>query len=58
VSFGGWGTREAAAALSLGAFGVPAPVAVAISLLYGLFALAQAIVGAGLLIAARHRPPP
>jgi len=54
VSFGGWGTREAAAALALGAFGVPTPAAVAISMLYGLFALAQAMVGAGLLLASRR----
>ena len=56
VSFGGWGTREAAAALSLGAFGVAAPTAVAISMLYGLFALAQAVVGGGLLLLARRSP--
>ena len=56
VSFGGWGTREAAAALSLGAFGVAAPTAVAISMLYGLFALAQAIVGAGLMLLGRRGP--
>lgn len=45
VSFGGWGTREAAAALSLGAFGVAAPQAVAVSMFYGLAALAQALMG-------------
>lgn len=56
LSFGGWGTREAAAALSLGTLGVAAPTAVAISMLYGLFALAQAIVGAGLLLLTRRRP--
>ncbi|KQP22994.1 lysylphosphatidylglycerol synthase transmembrane domain-containing protein [Pseudorhodoferax sp. Leaf267] len=49
VSFGGWGTREAAAALSLGLFGVAAPVAVAASLLYGLMGVAQALFGALLL---------
>ncbi|MFT3721644.1 lysylphosphatidylglycerol synthase transmembrane domain-containing protein [Pseudorhodoferax sp.] len=49
VSFGGWGTREAAAALSLSPFGVAAPAAVAVSLLYGLMALPQALAGLGLL---------
>ena len=55
VSFGGWGTREAAAALSLAPFGVAAPVAVAVSLLYGLVALPQALAGLGLLLAQRRQ---
>lgn len=50
VSFGGWGTREAAAAISLAPFGVAAPAAVAVSLLYGLAALPQALAGLGLLV--------
>lgn len=45
ISFGGWGTREAAAVLSLGAFGVPAPAAVMISVFYGLYGLVQALGG-------------
>lgn len=45
VSFGGWGTREAAAVLALAAFGIAAPEAVTISVLYGLYALVQAIGG-------------
>ena len=45
ISFGGWGTREAAAVLSLGAFGVPAPGAVMISVFYGLYGLVQALGG-------------
>ncbi len=55
VSFGGWGTREAAAALSLAPFGVAAPTAVAVSLLYGLIALPQALAGLGLMLARRRR---
>jgi len=50
VSFGGWGTREAAAVLALSAFGVPAAPAVGASVLYGLFGLTQAAAG-GLLLA-------
>lgn len=46
VSFGGWGTREAAAVLSLAAFGVAAPAAAAASVLYGLLGLAQGLAGA------------
>ncbi|MCU0927883.1 MAG: flippase-like domain-containing protein [Burkholderiaceae bacterium] len=53
VSFGGWGTREAAAIVALGAFGVGAPQAVAVSMLYGLAALAQALGGLGLLLGRR-----
>lgn len=45
VSFGGWGTREAAAAFSLGAFGVAAPAAVTISMIYGIYQLLQATGG-------------
>ncbi|WP_326540610.1 lysylphosphatidylglycerol synthase transmembrane domain-containing protein [Pseudorhodoferax sp.] len=55
VSFGGWGTREAAAALSLAPFGVAAPAAVAASLLFGLLALPQALAGLGLLLAQRRQ---
>lgn len=55
VSFGGWGTREAAAVLSLGAFGVAAPQAVAVSMLYGLAALAQALGGGATLLTSRRR---
>lgn len=45
VSFGGWGTREAASAVTLGAFGVAAPMAVTISMIYGVYALLQAAGG-------------
>ncbi len=50
VSFGGWGTREAAAVVSLAAFGVGAPQAVAVAMLYGVAALVQAIGGIGALL--------
>ncbi len=46
VSIGGWGTREAAAALVLGAFGASHEGAVACAILYGLFATLQGLLGA------------
>ena len=46
LSPGGWGTREAAAVLVLGGFGVAAPAAMAVALLYGLAVLPQALAGA------------
>jgi uncharacterized membrane protein YbhN (UPF0104 family) len=45
VSFGGWGTREAAAAIVLGALGTPAAIAVTGSAIYGTYALVQALGG-------------
>ncbi|RCW65607.1 lysylphosphatidylglycerol synthase transmembrane domain-containing protein [Pseudorhodoferax soli] len=54
VSFGGWGTREAAAALSLAPFGVAAAPAVAVSLLYGVLGLVQALAGLGLTLVQRR----
>ena len=42
VSFGGWGTREAAAVAVLVPLGIDAPAAVAASVLYGLAPIAQA----------------
>lgn len=50
LSFGGWGTREAAAVVALSAFGVPVAPAVGASVLYGIFGLIQAAAG-GLLLA-------
>lgn len=46
VSIGGWGTREAAAAITLGHFGASTELAVAAAILYGLFAALQGILGA------------
>lgn len=46
VSVGGWGTREAAAVAALAPFGVAAPAAIGVGLLYGAFALAQGALGA------------
>lgn len=46
VSIGGWGTREAAAALTLGLFAAPRELAVAAAILYGLFAALQGLLGA------------
>lgn len=42
VSFGGWGTREAAAVAGWSAFGVAPPLAVAAAATYGAYALLQA----------------
>jgi uncharacterized membrane protein YbhN (UPF0104 family) len=46
VGIGGWGTREAASALVLGAFGASHESAVACAILYGLFATLQGLLGA------------
>lgn len=42
VSFGGWGTREAAAVAGWSVFGVAPPLAVAAAATYGIYALLQA----------------
>lgn len=55
VSFGGWGTRETAAALCLGAFGAASDSAVATSVLYGLYGASQALIGALLLSLPQRR---
>ena len=46
VSIGGWGTREAAAVVTLGVFGGPRDLAIAGAILYGLFAALQGLLGA------------
>lgn len=46
VSVGGWGTREAAAVLALAPFGVAPAAAVGAAMLYGLYGLTQAVLGA------------
>ena len=46
LSVGGWGTREAAAAAALAPFGVAAPAAVGVAVVYGLYGLAQGALGA------------
>lgn len=43
VGFGGWGTREAAAVAALGPLGLDASSAVAVSVLYGLYPVAQSV---------------
>ncbi len=59
VSIGGWGTREAAAAVTLGHFGASADLAIAAALLYGIFAAMQGAVGAlSLLISKKTEHPP
>ncbi len=46
ISIGGWGTREAAAVVTLGVFGAPRDLAIATAILYGLFAALQGLLGA------------
>lgn len=58
LGVGGWGTREAASALVLGALGAPKEQAVAAAVLYGLFAALQGLLGAGSLINWKRRPSP
>lgn len=55
LGFAGWGTRELAAIAVLAAFGVPPGQAAATAILYGLCALAQAVLAIPLLL--RRRPP-
>lgn len=62
VSFGGWGVREGSMVVSLGALGVSAEKALAISVLYGLTGVAATLLVAGLvqsvcLVAPRLRRP-
>ncbi len=45
VSFGGWGTREAAAVTGWAAFGVAAPLAVGAAATVGIYSLLQAALG-------------
>ncbi len=47
ISFSGWGVRELSAVLALGAIGIKAPTAVAISVVLGALALGAVIVIAG-----------
>ena len=46
VSVGGWGTREAACVAALTPFGVAAPVAIGVGLVYGTYGLVQGAMGA------------
>jgi uncharacterized membrane protein YbhN (UPF0104 family) len=63
LSIGGWGTREAAAAVTFGLFGAAKELAVATAVLYGLFAVVQGLLGALTLLHSTRdpeaiRPPP
>jgi uncharacterized membrane protein YbhN (UPF0104 family) len=58
VSVGGWGTREAAAAVTLGHLGASAELAVAAAMLYGIFAAVQGGIGALSLLATRNKENP
>ena len=55
VSIGGWGTREAAAVVTLGIFGAPRDLAIASAILYGLFAALQGLLGALTLLQANRK---
>jgi glycosyltransferase 2 family protein len=46
VSVGGWGTREAAAVVALGLFSIAPAAAVGAAMLYGLYGMAQGLMGA------------
>lgn len=48
ISFSGWGVRELSAVLALGAVGVKAPTAIAISVVIGAMALGAVIIIAGI----------
>jgi uncharacterized membrane protein YbhN (UPF0104 family) len=50
VNIGGWGPREAAAALAFGAAGLGAEQGVTVSVVYGLLALVAALPGAVVLV--------
>ena len=56
LGVGGWGTREAASALVLGAFGASHETAVACAILYGLFATLQGLLGALSLLMSKGKP--
>jgi hypothetical protein len=56
VSVGGWGTREAAAAVTLAHFGASADLAVAAAMLYGIFAALQGGAGALSLLLSKSAP--
>lgn len=54
LSVGGWGTREAAAAVTLALFGAPREQAVASAVLYGLFAVIQGLLGSLTLLSSKR----
>ena len=56
VGVGGWGTREAASALVLGAFGTTHEMAVATAILYGVFATLLGLLGALSLFISKGKP--
>ncbi|MBU0753213.1 MAG: flippase-like domain-containing protein [Gammaproteobacteria bacterium] len=58
VSVGGWGTREAAAAVTLGHFGASTELAIAAAMLYGIFAVVQGAAGALSLLPSKQTAPP
>lgn len=55
ISFAGWGLREGAMIIALGAYGVPAEKALALSLIYGILHLISAIPGLVLWIGEKRR---
>jgi len=55
ISLGGWGVREAAMIAALGTIGVPADVALKISLMFGLLTNLVHLPALGIWFAYRHR---
>lgn len=55
ISFAGWGIRESAMVVGLGAAGVAAPDALAISVLYGLTQIVVGLPGSVLMLGAKER---
>lgn len=58
VSFAGWGVRESAMVVGLGAVGVAAPDALAVSVLYGLTQILVGVPGSLLMLGVRGRGIP
>jgi len=58
ISFAGWGLREGAIMMALGAYGVPQETALAMSLVYGTLHLASAFPGLILWILDKRRLKP
>lgn len=56
VSVGGWGTREAAAVVTLGAFGVAREAAAASAIIYGIYSTMQGLLGALSLLHTKGKP--
>lgn len=54
LSLGGWGLREGAMVISLGAFGIPETDAVTLSVVWGIMQLLFGLIGLGVWLMYRH----